>query len=164
MNQLIEFSKWSLKWLGKILGGLLALVLLLVGGAWFWNWWQHDRHVSSLRVVVTNGEASGATSKLAADGKPVASLCKGEYPIFVGYTNESTRTVEDISIRVFARLPDHSTNILEWDAKASMDRIVPPKGGFGGCWKFSLKNEYDKNPKTAQAIYEGEVWSVTFRD
>lgn len=163
-NPFIEFTKWLLKWTGILVGGLLGLVALLTGGAWSWHWWKHDRHVPNLRVVVINGNSAGVPSKVVAGDRPVETLCKGEFPIFVGYTNGSTRTVEHISIRLVAHLPQHSTNILEWEAQATMDRIVPPHEGFGSCWKFALKDAFKDNPKTADAIYEGEVWSVTFEE
>lgn len=164
MNPLIEFTKWLLKWMIIVTGGILALALLVGSGIWTWNWLNHERHIPALRVVVINGEAPIVPSNVVAGEKSAESLCRGEFPIFVGYTNESSRTVERISISVVAHLPEHSTNILGWEAEVTMDRIVAPKAGFGGCWKFPLKTDYQKNPKSFQANYEGKVRSVTFKD
>ena len=93
-----------------------------------------------------------------------SARCTGDHPIFVSFTNGSSRTVEYISIEISAHLPNHSTNILSWNSKATMDRVVHPKEGYGGCWKFPFSDEYTKNSETRNAVYEGHVWSVRFKD
>lgn len=160
MNPLIEYTRWVFKWLAIIVSGVLALGALLVGVAYGWQWWTHDRHVAKLNVVVTHRGAPASKVVAADSDKAVEELCSDEYPIFVGFTNNSTRTVEWVQIDVSARLPDHSTNILRYDSNIKMDRIVPPGEGFGNCARFQIEDAYKSNPKTAGALYGGEIYSA----
>ncbi len=160
MNPLIEFTKWLLKWTGIVLLGLIVLAVVIGGGAWAWNWYSYDRHVAKIQPVVTRKGAS--PSKVVADTKPVEELCNDDYPIFVGFTNGSSQTVEYVQIDVTARLPGHSTNILRYDSNLKMDRIVEPGGGFGQCARFQVDEAYKADPKVAQGIYTGTVYYVRF--
>lgn len=162
MNLIIGFMKWLLKWIAIISGSLIVLAILIGGGFGAWFWWSHARHIQDLHLVVRNTNALVEAESQALGGKSAGSMCTKEFPIFVAYTNESPLIVEKIYIKITARLPNHSTNILDWSSSVSMDRIVKPKGGFGGCWKFAFDSQYEKNPGVEQAVYDANITSVVF--
>lgn len=166
-NILIDFTKWVLKWLGIILVGLLALVFASIGGWWTWNWWSYERHKKQIEVLAINDDAPASSPKVVEErnGKAAKARCAGsEFPIFVGFVNNSSRTVESIVIEVNAHLPEHSTNILAYGSRVEMDRIVEPGAGYGGCWKFSVRDEYRANPQITKAMYSGKIAFVQFKD
>jgi hypothetical protein len=165
-NILIDFTKWVFKWLAILLVGLLAVVFALIGGWWTWNWWSYERHEKQIEVVAINSAAPLSSPKLAdRDGKSPEAMCAGsEFPIFVGFVNNSSRTVESLAIEMTARLPERSTNILTYGSRVEMDRIIKPGAGFGSCWKFSVRDEYRTDPQVSKAIYSGKIAYVRFKD
>lgn len=164
MNPFVVFTKWIFKWIGIVIAGLLAIVLVWVSVAWSWDWFSHQRHADKIKIAVINKGTPTLPSKLVAGDKPVEDLCTGDYPIFVGFTNGSERTVEYIWINISARLPERSTNILRYDSHVTMDRIVPPGKGFGNCARFEVEEPFNSDPKLEAAIYTGEVYNVRFAD
>lgn len=169
MNPMIVYTKWLLKWLGITILSLIAIAVLGAGGVWAWQWWSHDRHAANIDIVVKHkNQWSNDPSVEPAPTKLVggtASPCpEDSHPVFVGIVNRSSKTIDYISIRVSAHLPDYSTNILPYSSDANMDRIVPPTGGFGQCWMFNFSSEYKNNPETKAALYEGILNFVRFRD
>ena len=71
-NVLIDFTKWVFKWLAILLVGLLAVVFVLIGGWWTWNWWSYERHEKQIEVVAINSAARNvivqeATSRFSWD-------------------------------------------------------------------------------------------------
>ena len=165
-NVLIDFTKWLLKCIAILFVSVVVLVVLVGGGWWTWNWWSYERHRDRIEVVAMNSATPGLSkSKMVTelDRKDVGTLCKGEFPIFVGYVNKSSRTIELISIDVTAHLPERSTNILTYSTARS-DQIIEPGGGFGSCWRFTVRDEYKNDPEIANAIYSGKINYVQFKD
>jgi hypothetical protein len=162
MNPFIEFTKWLFKWIGIAIAAALGLALVVFSGAWGWNWYTHDRHAEKVQVIVANKRSPSAAAKLTSDGKSPTERCSDEFPVFVGFTNDSTRTIESIWIDVSARLPGHSTNILSYDSDLKSDRIVPPGEGYGYCAKFEVQEAYRASPKVEDAVYSGRIVEVKF--
>jgi len=166
-NVLIDFTKWLFKCIAILFASVVVLAILVGGGFWTWNWWFYERHKDRIEVVARNS-ATPVLSKskfiTELDEKDVETLCKGELPIFIGYVNNSSRTIEYISIDVTARLPERSTNILNYDSTVKFDRIIDPGGGFGNCGRFTVRDEYKNHPEIAKAIYSGKINYVRFKD
>jgi hypothetical protein len=153
-NPLIEFTKWALKWLGKSLVLLALLITIIWVIVEAWTWWTHGRHVSNIELTIFNAVTDAESQ-----------VCKeGDYPIFIGYMNHSSKTIEKIEIDITANLQNHSTNILPWNSDVRDDRIVPPEGSTGSCYKFSVENEYKDNPEVSKAVYEAKIGYVRFSD
>jgi hypothetical protein len=159
-NILIDFTKWVFKWLAILLVGLLAVVFALIGGWWTWYWWSYERHEKQIEVVAINSAAPSSSPKAVFAERECAG---SDFPIFVGFFNNSSRTVESIVIDVTARLPERSTNILTYGSRVEMDRIIEPRTGFGSCWKFSVRDEYRTEPQFSKAIYSGKITYVRFK-
>ena len=167
MNTLIEYTKWLLKWLGIALLSLIIFAGVIGGGIWGWQWWSHDRHAANVEIVVRH---KNQWSKLARTQSSTADtntdpLCSSDtHPVFVGIVNNSSKTIEYVWIKISAHLPRHSTNVLKYNAQATSDRIVAPGEGFGHCWVFEFDTKYANNSETENAIYEGTLYSVRFKD
>jgi hypothetical protein len=166
-NALIDFTRWLFKCIAILVAGVVVLAILVGGGWWTWNWWSYERHKDRIEVVAMNIATPGLPkSKFITelDQKDVGTLCGGEFPIFVGYVNNSSRTIEYISIDVTARLPERSTNILTYDSTVKSDQIIQPGGGFGICSRFVVDKDYKDNPEITKAIYSGKINYVRFKD
>lgn len=50
--------------------------------------------------------------------------CDSQRPIYVSYTNNTPKAIEYIEINFKARLPQYSSNILDWSAELESDCIV----------------------------------------
>jgi hypothetical protein len=158
-NVLIDFTKWLFKC-------IVVLVVLAVGGFWTWNWWFYQRHKDRIEVMALNSATPGLfkSNFITRDHKDAETQCGGEFPIFIAYLNNSSRTIEYISIGVTAHLPERSTNILTYDSTASSDQIVKPDEGVSSCWRFTFVNYYKNDPEIAKAIYSGKINYVRFKD
>jgi hypothetical protein len=164
-NILIDFTKWVFKWLAILLVGLLAVVFALIGGWRSWNWWSYERHEKQIKIVGINSAAPLSSPKVVLAERDKSAMCAGsEFPIFVGFVNNSSRTVESLVIEMTARLPERSTNILTYGSRVEMDRIIEPGGGYGSCWRFSVRDEYRTDPQVSKAIYSGKIAYVRFKD
>jgi hypothetical protein len=143
-NVLIDFTKWLFKCIAILFVSVVALAILVGGGWWTWDWWSYARHKDRIEVVAMNSATPEESSKrkfiTESDEKDVVTLCVGgEFPIFIGYVNKSSRTIELISIDVTAHLPERSTNILTYDSTVKSDQIIKPGEGYGSCWRFTRR-------------------------
>ncbi len=188
-NILIDYTKWLIKWALIIFISVIVLIALLIGYSSFANWWKNDRHIKNVIVKVVNESSNfteqivssyaidealrrGLITKEEADLKHLTRKekvlelelsCDPDFPIFVSFVNNSSKTIKDIEIDIEATLPGHSTNILNWSAEAKYDRIVPPGEGWGQCWSFPFKDEYLSNSDLKKAIYTGRATYVHFK-
>jgi len=122
-----------------------------------------DRRMVDLELVVlrTSREADRGSGD---QQRGTERDCAGsDFPIFVGFFNNSSRTVESIVINVTARLPERSTNILTYRSYVETDRIIEPRTGVGSCWKFSVRDEYRTDPQVSKAIYSGRFRRIGLR-
>src|SRR5262249_52614587 len=135
-NALIDFAKFLFKCIAILVAGIVVLAILVVGGVLTWEWWFYTRHKDRIEVVAISRDTPELSKRWDA-----ASRCGGEFPIFVLYLNNSSRTIEYISINVTAHLPERSTNILTYNSDATSDQIVKPNEGFSSCWQFTVRDE-----------------------
>lgn len=133
-----------LKWTLIVLGALIAVGLLIGAAYWMHQHFTHDVHVARVVPVV----------------KATSNDCPEAYPLFVGFRNESTRTVLKISFSLEARVPGYSTNIAHWETY-SHDRITKPNTGWGLCYNPAL--ERGQPTRNLRSLEWGvKVWSVAF--
>jgi hypothetical protein len=123
-NVLIDFTKWIFKWVGIFIAGGLLIGLLVAGAGWGWTWLSHDRHAANIRIVVFSPKPKTGEKGVCTDDK---------FPVFVGFVNGSSRTVEYVSIVVNAHLLGHSSDILDY-SHVTADDVVAPGAGFGRCY------------------------------
>lgn len=113
------------KWLLIGLAGLIALIAVCVGGYFGWQWYFHGRHVNNIEAVAR------------IDG----DLCKRpDYPVFVGFSNKSGRTIDHVSFTLQAKVPGRSSNIADYHSYSS-DTVIKPSEGFGHCYKLPKLSE-----------------------
>jgi hypothetical protein len=146
-NVLIGFTKWVLKWIGIVAGSLIALALVAAGVAYSYHWWTVLRHEAAIKLVVSNHKH--CTDKF--------------FPTFVGFVNDSSKTVEYLSIRVRAYLPTRSPEILNY-SEVKFDRLVKPTEGFGNCFSFVPRDEFKEAKDLEKAIYTAEIDELRFWD
>ncbi len=187
-NVLIEFTKWLLLWVAKIFGCLVILAIVIGFGVWGWNWWNYERHLSKIDVVVKVEDINlkelgvsiedafnffnGDLSKVSTEGlkliqkKGPKTGCSAEYPLMVAFYNGSSKTINNISIQLSAYLPGRSTNVLDWSNHSiDYDYITEPKKVYGACWKeFKVKDEFKNDPDISKLIYKGSINYVSFKD
>jgi hypothetical protein len=161
-NVLIGFTKWIFKWLGIIAGGLVVLSLVVFAVWWPWNWWSHERHKNALVVRAINSQDAERISKVKTKDN-IVPCAETEFPVFVGFSNKSSRVVEYIRVRVTAHLPNHSTDILSYQTVES-DRIVPPGDRWAKCYQPDFMTAYEKHPDLKKAVYEAKVDHVRFKE
>jgi len=144
-NVLIDFTKWLFKCIAILFASVVVLAILVGGGFWTWNWWFYERHKNRIEVVALNSATPGLfkSNFITRDDKDAATQCGGEFPIFIGYLNNSSRTIEYISIDVTAHLPERSTNILTYST-AKSDQIIKPGEGFSS--RSALISEFITSP------------------
>jgi hypothetical protein len=155
MNPFIEFTKWLLKWALIIFGGLIALGLVVLAGAWSWHWWDYARHVAKVEIGIVNEDDEEGPLK------DLLRACTAEHPIFIRVSNNSSRTVTFIRVDVSAYVPGYSTNILPYDAQARTDRIIPPGTAHYTCWRFKAKPGYETQDMK-KALFKAQLGHVSF--
>lgn len=185
-NQIIGFVKWLLKWLLIVILGLIVLALGIWGATYAYQYWTHDRHLNNIEVQVFNGanyiidnnkEASKPWEKyqnkvnslnkesLKDSPKPVPEkICSEDMPIFVSYKNNTSKVIEYIEIDFQARLPEHSSNILDWSAELESDLIVSPGKTATYCAKLPVKEQYQDHENLHNAIYESKIVRARFQN
>mgnify|MGYP005814402281 CR=1 FL=1 len=132
--------------------------VLIVGGLSLYQgygWLTHGRYVNAITAAANNELDYPLSSR----------ICKDEQaPIYVGFANESARTVKHIEILVDARAPGVAGNILEYPSKAEFDRIVKPGEHFGSCQKFEIRDALRAAAAGSKITYKAIVLSVRFAD
>ncbi len=131
---------------------------VIVGGLGLYlgyEWVTHGRYLKNVSAVANDERMYPAGGR----------LCKDENkPVYVGFANQSARTVDHIEILVEARLPGSAGNILEYPSKASFDRGVHPGETFGACYNFPVRNNLLREGDSSQPVYKAIIVSVLFGD
>lgn len=117
--------KRILKWVLVSISILFSIGVLIYGLASFYDWYSIDRHRLKVEAV-----ASFDSEK-----------CTKEYPLFIGVVNNSKKTVDKVTIYVKVTKKGYSTQ-LNYDTSYSIDKILAPSEGWGGCVTV-LDNHYD---------------------
>ena len=124
------------KWLLIAIATLVAVIAIAYGVYQANHWFTYDRHVSKIKITVN------------ADKE----LCKeDDYPIFVAFENNSTRTINEISFSLVGRVKGRSSGIT--NAYLSSDSIVKPGEEFRLCWSAAKLTKQISNPRSLE-------WSV----
>ncbi len=153
----MELSEKSLALLAKILViGIAGPAVLTGAGAVAYlgyDWLTHGRYAKHISAAATNERQVPLANR----------LCKeDEKPIYVGFANESPRTVTHIEILVEARVPSVAGNILEYPSTVTFDRSVGPGEHYGSCGKFEIRSTFLPAAGISQPAYRAAVLSVAF--
>lgn len=128
------------------LGGLIALGLLIWGGAEAYTYLTETRHENNVEVLM----------------RVSAEACPDEYPIEVVVLNDSKKTIKKVSIYPTAHREGYS-NDLAGSASIVSDKIIAPAEGFSVCWRgeldYLVKDEYDP----AELMWEPETYYIEFQ-
>lgn len=113
------------KWILILILLLFSIGLLIYCLAAFYDWYSIDRH----------------RLKVEAFASFDSEKCTKESPLFIGVVNNSKKTVDKVTIYVKVTKAGHSTQ-LNYDTSYSIDRILAPSEGWGGCVAV-LDNHFD---------------------
>lgn len=126
---------------------LLALLALVIGYAWAeatLRQWKEDKVV--LKV------------------NPDEPRCKGtEFPLLITILNGSSETLLEVSMRLAAREPGYSTDLVDYSsASYQSDRIIPSNEGWSVCYKFPKLRGEDHWQKPTDVVDKAKLeWSIT---
>lgn len=132
------------KWVLMLTLGVLSLGGLVFGGFEAYEYVTYERPKSQVTIRVK-----------VSDPK-----CDPENPILIAALNDSKRTVEWVSVRLGAYVPNHSTNYAA-DYNVQYDRVLPPDEGWGACWRLRLTKGAPKGDDPTK--YEWKVVSKSVR-
>jgi hypothetical protein len=122
-----------LKWLLIASAALIVLVAAGVGIYFANEWYTYGRHAAQVQPWI----------------RIDPELCKtGGYPLFIGFTNKSDKTVDRVWFGIVAKVPGHSTNVSDYKTLSS-DKIIKPDEGFGTCYSLP-KLSTDELPSTLE--------------
>ena len=130
-----------LKWLGISLLGFGVLAGLALSGFWLHSYLTYTLPKSKIEVVI----------------KADQSFCESspEYPVFVGFVNNSDRTVNSVDFTIEARLKGRSSNVHSYNTIRD-DHIMKPSEGFGQCYRPTWSYEYKDSALNAAEL----EWSI----
>jgi hypothetical protein len=153
----MELSGKSLALLAKILvTGIVAPAILIGAGGMAYRgygWLTHGRYAKYISAAATDERQYPLANR----------LCKeAQAPIYVGFANESSRTVTHIEILVEAQVPGVESNILDYLSTVAFGRAVSPGEHYGSCHKFEIRGTFLPTVGTLQPAYRAIVLSVTF--
>lgn len=74
-------------------------------------------------------------AKVEATIRYEKKLCAAEFPIFAGFVNNSSRTVQSVSFSIEFRERGYSSEIGRLSLLTE-DKIMKPSEGFGRCYKL----------------------------
>ncbi len=100
-----------------------VIIALLVGVIYLWStlsdWYQVDRHMSKVAVIVKFDKTECADK---------------EYPLLIHIENKSTQTIEHIRVDAKVTKMGYSNKINNYSSFDS-DKIFKPQEGFQSCWR-----------------------------
>jgi hypothetical protein len=124
------------KWLFIAIGAILLLIGLSVSGYFAYVWYTHDRHVANIEPIIHIDK----------------SVCTDEkFPLGVGFTNNSGKTLNRVEFALEARTKGRSTNLAQYHSYTS-DFITKPGESWGGCYALPKLRE-SVDPKSV-------IWSI----
>jgi len=141
--------KRLLKWLflAVLVAALILGALLLI--VWGHGYITHDLPKSNIHVEVRSD----------------SPVCRDkDFPIFVYVENNSSKTVEYISISPVARVPGHSTNYADFGSNIGTDRILAPGQNMKICYQLPLKSNAPADRELAAYEWSASWFSVRFAD
>jgi hypothetical protein len=126
------------KWLLLILVGIVALCAVGIGLYYGHAWYTYDRHAALVEPVI----------------RLDSELCKtGGYPLFIAFSNKSTKTIDRVSFTIGAKVPERSSELAEYKSVSS-DTIIKPGAGIGHCYSL---------PKLSEAVMPSKLnWSLRY--
>ena len=137
------------KWLG-----VGVLIVLVAGSGIGASFWGYD-------YITVQYPKSKVSFVVTADSK----ICEEvSHPVYVAVMNNSSKTIKYTSVSVEARLPGHSTNYANYDAKATSDKIIAPGEQEGACWMFPLDRSSPKGKQVADFEWSTSYSTIRFMD
>jgi hypothetical protein len=119
------------KWILIALAAIVVLTAIGVGIYYAHNWYTYDRH------------AEAVTPFIRIDPE----LCKtGGYPLFIAFSNKSSKTIDRVSFTIGAKVQGRSSDIADYKSVSS-DTIIKAGDGIGHCYSLPKLSE-DVMPTT----------------
>jgi len=115
--------KRIMKWIGVSALGVGLLGAIVAGGVAGYEYITVTMPKKQIAITVD------VSQKICTDDK---------WPVFVGVVNNSSKTLTNVTVYLNAFVPGHSTNHAGASSKASSDKILKPKEGYGSCWSPGL--------------------------
>jgi len=84
------------------------------------------------------------------------------HPVFVGFVNNSERTMLSASFRLEVLIPSHSTNYGNYTPHVE-DTIVKPGEGTGHCWAADFDPTFSGHFGTGRLSAVPDVWALDWR-
>jgi hypothetical protein len=128
---------------------------------------RNHSFVDGSKQVLNDTEVEDAVDASTSEMKPsekYKGVCDPSHPVYVSYKNNSSEVIEYIEIEFSARLPQHSSNILDWNSGIKSDRIVSPGQTGGYCSMLPIKEEFKNHYNLRNAIYESKIRLVRFQN
>jgi hypothetical protein len=98
---------------------VLALIALLLAYAWISEWLK-EREREKVQLLVTLND----------------QRCKGtEFPLWITILNGSSKKILEVSMKLSAREPGYSTDLV-YGSSYTSDRIILPNEGWSVCYRF----------------------------
>lgn len=106
----------------RAVGATLALAVVISLGIGAFFWWQSFVDQRAAAQVMPTFEVDVG-----------ASRCRPEFPVYLGFVNNSGRTVRSIDFGVIIRRKGYSNAIGSF-ISLTQDKILTPGEGFGFCY------------------------------
>jgi len=140
--------KRILRWCAYGILGLIAAGLVIAACIWVYQWLTVDRHKANIKVVALFGE------KVCDDKK---------FPMLVGIVNNSSKTLEKISVDVKVTRIGYSSKLNGWDSFA-YDKIIKPGESWAQCWSVRGTDYARSNLDGTDLEAAVESFTPTFMD
>lgn len=141
---------WKPRRMAILVGIVMGLAAILGGGFWAYltyDQWQRDRLAAQIETTIR------IDTKLCSDA---------DYPLFVGFVNHSTKTVQNVSFEASGYRDGYSDPLYRTPyASYSTDRIMLPGKGMGSCWRVPEKAYGVDDTTLAQNQPATLIWRVT---
>jgi hypothetical protein len=123
--------------------GLVGLAIAAVAISAAHHYFTYTVPASKVTVIVTAGPP----------------FCPDDYPVYVGFSNGSDRTIQRVTFRLKARLKGRSTNLASGNLYTD-DYIRAPTEGTGLCYDPPLSPYHDESARVTDKTEL--IWSVDY--